>query len=63
MGLVKFFTTSNAIFSIDPEVFESPLLLVFGSKNDHFLSNKAFDLIYFLSKIIEEKLYGLSNEL
>ncbi len=54
---------SNAIFSIDPEVFESPLLLVFGSKNDHFLSNKAFDLIYFLSKIIEEKLYGLSNEL
>ncbi len=54
---------SNAIFSVDPKVFESPLLLVFGSKNDHFLSNKAFDLIYFFSKIIEEKLYGLSNEL
>ncbi|MAZ07403.1 MAG: hypothetical protein CMM99_02920 [Rickettsiales bacterium] len=50
---------SNAIFSLDIEILNSPMLLVYGSKDNHFLSNKAFDLIFYLSKVIEKKLIDL----
>jgi len=47
---------SNAIFSLRKEIFNSESLLVFASEDRQFLSNRAFDLILFLSKIIEQKL-------
>ena len=50
---------SNAIFSFDKDVLNSPMLLVYGSIDNHFLSNKAFDLIFYLSKIIEKKIIDL----
>ena len=52
---------SNAIFSLSKNLFNTQSLLVFGSKDDHFLANKANDLIFFLSKIIEYKLIELSK--
>lgn len=53
---------SNAIFSLDKSIFKSQSLLVFGSKDKHFVDNRAFDLIFFLSNVMEEKLIQLSNE-
>ncbi len=53
---------SNAIFSLNLGFFSSPSLLVFGSKDKHFLDNKAFDLILFFSKVFQERLNQLSNE-
>ena len=53
---------SNAIFSLDKSIFKSKSLLVFGSKDKHFIDNRAFDLIFFLSNVMEEKLIQLSNE-
>ena len=53
---------SNAIFSLDKEIFKSESLLVYGSKDKHFIDNSAYDLIYFLSKVLQEKLIQLSNE-
>ena len=50
---------SNAIFSFDENILNSPMLLVYGSIDNHFLSNKAFDLIFYLSKVIEKKLIDL----
>jgi len=50
---------SNAIFSLDINIFKFPSLLVFGSKDKHFLSNRAHDLILFFSKILELKLHQL----
>ncbi len=47
---------SNAIFSLSSELFSCPSLLVYGSKDKHFLNNKAYDLIFFFSKVIEERL-------
>ena len=38
---------SNAIFSLDKIILGSPALLVFGSKTNHFIGNKAYDLIRF----------------
>ena len=52
---------SNAIFSLSEKLFNTQSLLVFGSKDNHFLANKAHDLIFFLSKIIEYKLIELSE--
>ena len=53
---------SNAIFSLNSSLFSDPSLLVFGSKDKHFLDNKAFDLIFFFSKVVQEKLNQLENE-
>ena len=50
---------SNAIFSFDENILNSPMLLVYGSIDNHFLSNKAFDLIFYLSKVIEKKIIDL----
>ncbi len=50
---------SNAIFSFDKNILNSPMLLVYGSIDNHFLSNKAFDLIFYLSKVIEKKIIDL----
>ncbi len=47
---------SNAIFSIDEKVFENKSLIFFGSNDNRFITNRAYDLIFFLSKIIEYKL-------
>ena len=47
---------SNAIFSIDEKVFENKSLIFFGSRDNRFITNRAYDLIFFLSKIIEYKL-------
>ena len=52
---------SNAIFSLNKNLFNTQSLLVFGSKDNHFIANKAYDLILFLSKIIEYKLIELSK--
>ena len=53
---------SNAIFSIDKRILNSKALLVFGSQDRQFLDNRAFDLILFLSRIIEFKLMVTMNE-
>ncbi len=53
---------SNAIYSLGNEFFESYSLLVFGSKDKHFLNNKAYDFILFFSNIVHEKLKQFSNE-
>ena len=53
---------SNAIYSLGREFFESSSLLVFGSKDKHFLDYKAYDLILFFSNIVQEKLKQFSNE-
>ncbi len=53
---------SNAIFSLGHEFFSISSLLVFGSKDKHFLNNKAFDFILFFSNVVQEKLKQFSNE-
>ena len=50
---------SNAIFSLNVNKLNTPMLLVYGSVDNHFLSNKAFDLIFYLSKVIEKKIIDL----
>ncbi len=47
---------SNAIFSLNIETLNFFPLLIFASTDKHFLSNRAYDLILFLSKIIQFKL-------
>ena len=53
---------SNAIYSLGREFFSTPSLLVFGSKDKHFLNNKAYDFILFFSNVVQEKLKQFSNE-
>ena len=53
---------SNAIYSLGNEFFMSSSLLVFGSKDKHFLNNKAYDFILFFSNIVQEKLKQFCNE-
>ena len=53
---------SNAIYSLGQEFFSIPSLLVFGSKDKHFLNNKAYDFILFFSNVVQEKLKQFSNE-
>ena len=50
---------SNAIFSLDEKIFDNKALIFFGSKDNRFITNRAYDLILFLSKIIEYKLKEL----
>ena len=47
---------SNAIFSLDIKSLDFFPLLIFASTDEHFVSNRAYDLILFLSKIIQFKL-------
>ena len=47
---------SNAIFSLDIEIFDEPSIIVFGSKEKIFLQNRGTDLISFFSNIFQEKL-------
>ena len=47
---------SNAIFSLDEKIFDNKALIFFGSRDNRFITNRAYDLISFLSKIIEYKL-------
>ena len=47
---------SNAIFSLNIKSLRFFPLLIFASSDKHFVSNKAHDLILFLSKIIRFKL-------
>jgi len=47
---------SNAIFSLDEDCFNEKTLLFFGSKDNRFITNRAYDLIFFLSKVIEQRL-------
>ena len=53
---------SNAIFSIDKFILGSPALLVFGSKTNHFIGKKAYDLIKFFSLVFENKFNSFLNE-
>ncbi len=53
---------SNAIFSLDKFIIGSPALLVFGSKTNHFIGNKAYDLIRFFSLVFENKFKSFVNE-
>ena len=53
---------SNAIFSLSNKIFGSPSLLVFGSKDKHFVDNKAYELILFFSNVVQEKLNQFSYE-
>ena len=53
---------SNAIFSIDKFILGSPALLVFGSKTNHFIGKKAYDLIKFFSLVFENKFNSFVNE-
>ena len=50
---------SNAIFSLNIKSLDFFPLLIFGSIDKHFVSNRAYDLILFLSKIIKFKLEKL----
>ena len=52
---------SNAIFSFDKKLLSDFPLLVFGSYDKHFISNRAYDLILFLSSIVEYKLIELNK--
>ena len=52
---------SNAIFSLNTTFFKETSLLVFGSSNKHYLTNKAYDLLSFFSNVIQEKLNQFSN--
>ena len=52
---------SNAIFSLSSKLFSSPSLLVYGSKDKHFLNNKAYDLIFFFSKVVQGRLNHFSD--
>ena len=52
---------SNAIFSFDKKILSDFPLLVFGSCDKHFISNRAYDLILFLSSIVEYKLIELNK--
>ena len=47
---------SNAIFSLDDDSLNEKMLIFFGSGDNRFITNRAYDLIFFLSKIIEQKL-------
>ena len=47
---------SNAIFSLDIEIFDEPSIIVYGSKEKIFLQNRGTDLISFFSNIFQEKL-------
>ena len=47
---------SNAIFSLAEDCLNEKILLFFGSEDNRFITNRAYDLIFFLSKIIEQKL-------
>ena len=53
---------SNAIFSMKFEILNSKSLLVFGSKDKHFIDNRAYDLVLFLSNVIQEKLHQFLNK-
>ena len=50
---------SNAIFSINIKSLDYFPLLIFASVDKHFVSNRAYDLILFLSKMIQYKLEKL----
>ena len=50
---------SNAIFSLDLSLLKDFPFLFFGSKDKHFVSHRAYDLILFLSIIIQIKLKEL----
>ncbi|MAI28942.1 MAG: DUF484 family protein [Pelagibacteraceae bacterium TMED124] len=50
---------SNAIFSLNIKSLHFFPLLTFASTDKHFVSNRAYDLILFLSKIIKFKLEKL----
>ncbi len=52
---------SNAIFSLNKEIFNSESLLIFASVDKQFLNNRAFDLVLFLSKVIEQRLKDLNR--
>ena len=47
---------SNAIYSLKKEIFDKPSLLIFGSKDKHFIDNRAYDLILFFSNVVQERL-------
>ena len=47
---------SNAIFSLNIKSLDFFPLLIFASTDKHFVSNRAYDLILFLSKVIQFKL-------
>ena len=53
---------SNAIFSLDKKITGEFALLIFGSKDRHFVNNRAYDLILFLSQVIEFKLGEFFDE-
>ena len=50
---------SNALFSLNIKSLAYFPLLIFASGDKHFVSNRAYDLILFLSKIIQYKLEKL----
>lgn len=53
---------SNAIFSLDYEIFNCPSLLIFGSGNKIFIGNKGTDLIRFLCLVINIKIKQLIKD-
>ena len=50
---------SNALFSLNIKSLDYFPLLIFASVDKHFVSNRAHDLILFLSKVIQYKLEKL----
>ena len=45
---------SNAIFSLDECCIGEKILLFFGSKDNRFITNRAYDLIFFFQELLNK---------
>lgn len=54
--------SSSAILSLDYKLFNSPLVMFFGSEEKIFLQNKGTELLIFFGSIFQEKLKQLMHE-
>lgn len=53
---------SNAIFSLDYEIFKSPSLLLFGSTEKTFIGNQGTELVSFLCMVINSRIKQFRNK-
>tara|TARA_B100000989_G_scaffold298318_1_gene287078 strand:- start:17873 stop:18523 length:651 start_codon:yes stop_codon:yes gene_type:complete len=53
---------SNAIFSLDYEIFKSPSLLLFGSTEKTFIGNQGTELMSFLCMVINSRIKQFRNK-
>lgn len=53
---------SNAIFSLDYEIFKSPSLLIFGSTKKTFIGNQGTELLSFLCMVLNSRIKQFINK-